>query len=400
MKTWRRHRSGRYVAVLSILVAVSMLAVSLAQITSSGVSVAQARGTAITTSSQAGLARLHPALRDTARARPDSSVIVHAYIQAGTDLSELMPDALQRAWVAPNGLTIATGTVSARNLAKLANLPGVVAIDPMTGGYAPAGVLPMAELQAAPQPDAALRASMTERIQSGQRNNEQFGARDVQPAGWYDVLNTHHSAAVWEMGFTGAGVKVMVNDSGVDFTHPDLMGTWAVVEDPNSPYFGWPMQFDAYSMYLHARDVVLGESNIASGEGHYADTSTVITEAAPTYQPLDSDEPYTYTLTGTSQSGNYHIGTHPDTSLRPWYYIATGQEQPEGEEGQRPAILVVDESAPGVYDTVYVDLDFDNDFSDEKPMTRADPIAGADWWGAFDPETGEYDPEPDGSRTA
>ena len=29
-------------------------------------------------------------------------------------------------------------------------------------------------------------------------------------------------------------------------------------------------------------------------------------------------------------------------------------------------------------------------------MTKADPIAGADWWGAYDPATGGYDPEPDG----
>lgn len=396
MATWRGDRRTRFVVVVSVLAAVSIVAASLAQITSGGSGLARERGTIITTGSQGGLARLHPALRDAARATPDASVIVHAYIKAGTDLSELMPDALQRAWASPTGLTIATGTVSARNLAKLANLPGVVAIDPMAGGYTPAGVMPMAELQAAPKPDAELRASMTARIQSGERSNEQLGARDVQPAGWYDVLNTHHSAAAWEMGYTGAGVKVMANDSGIDFTHPDLMGTWATVDDPNSPYFGWPMQFDAYSMYLHARDVVLGESNIASGEGHYADTSTVITEAVPTYQPLDSAAPYTYTLTGTSLSGEYHIGTHPDTSLRPWYYIATGQEQPEDAEGERPAILVVDENQPGVYDTVYVDLDFDNDFSDEKPMTKEDPIAGVDWWGAFDPETGEYDPEPDG----
>jgi len=47
---------------------------------------------------------------------------------------------------------------------------------------------------------------------------------NVGITGWFDVLDNHKSAAAWANGFTGAGVKAMVNDSGVDFCHPDLAG--------------------------------------------------------------------------------------------------------------------------------------------------------------------------------
>ena len=372
-----------------------MLALSAAPFAGRQVGVAAERNTQISTASQGTLTKVNPVLAERAAASPDAFIMVHAYVIAGTDLRPYMPDAIQRAWVSPDGITITSGTVKARNIAKIASIDGVISIDPMTGAFTPAS-MPLSELQVAPQPNAELRASMTAQIQSGERNNSPGGAVEASPDGWYDVLNTHHSSEAWDLGYTGAGVKVMANDSGIDFAHPDLIGTWATVDDEASPYYGWPLQFDAFSMFLHARDVFLGEANIANGAGHYADTSTVITEADSSYQPLDSDSANDYSLTGTSLSGEYHIGTHPDTSLRPYYYLATGQEQGENGVGERPAILVVDENTAGWYDTVYVDLDFDNDFSDEKPMTKSDPIAGADWWGAFDPETGGYDPEPDG----
>lgn len=359
--------------------------------------------TRISSSSDGARDRVHPTLLRTADQSPNSSIKVHAYVKQGTDLSAYMPDALARAWVSPDGITIVSGTVRGRNIVKMANEDGVIAVDPMRGAYQPA-LAPDSELGKRFTPDADTAASMYEAIHSGERGTALASVEgNPDPAGWADILGTHNSKLAWEKGFTGAGVKVMVNDSGIDFGHPDLYGTWATIDDPNSPYYGWPQQMDAYSMFLFARDMILGESNIASGAGHYADTSTVVTEDAASYQPLDADEPRDFTLTGTSQSGEYRIGTHPDTSLRPWYFLATGQEPPgddeengEAEEGQRPAILVVDENQAGVYDTVYVDLDFDGDFSDEQPVTRDNPVSCADWWGAYDPATEDFDPTPDG----
>ncbi|MEZ4571447.1 MAG: hypothetical protein R2849_14175 [Thermomicrobiales bacterium] len=365
-----------------------MLALSAGPFAGQQVGVAEARNMLISTADQDTASRLNPVLVERARQTPDASITVHAYVMEGTDLSAYMPDALQRRWVSPDGLTITTGTVRARNLEKLASVPGVISVDPMTGAYAPAS-LPQSELQAAPQPNAELRASMTARIQSGERNNTPGGQSSASPNGWYDVLNTHHSAEAWDLGYTGARrqgngqrLRCRLHQPG---PHRNLGGR----RRRGIALLRLAEQFDAFSMFLHARDVLLGEANIASGAGYYADTSAVVSDSNSSYQPLDSASAYDYTLTGTSLSGEYHIGTHPDTSLRPWYFIATGQEPGENGAGERPAILVVDENTAGWYDTVYVDLDFDNDFSDEKAMTKSDPISGADWWGAYNPETGE-----------
>ena len=61
-----------------------------------------------------------------------------------------------------------------------------------------------------------------------------------------------------------------------------------------------------------------------------------------------------------SKSGTVRMTWHPDD-----YLLAT--------YGERPAVLVTDPNTAGVYDTVYVDLDDDYDFSDEKPVTKSSP---------------------------
>ena len=49
----------------------------------------------------------------------------------------------------------------------------------------------------------------------------------------------HGATDAWERGYNGSGVRVAVADSGIDFAHPDLNGTQAILEDPSSPYDGW-----------------------------------------------------------------------------------------------------------------------------------------------------------------
>ncbi|HXF69289.1 MAG TPA: hypothetical protein VNK89_05750 [Thermoflexus sp.] len=46
------------------------------------------------------------------------------------------------------------------------------------------------------------------------------------------------------------------------------------------------------------------------------------------------------------------------------------------------AVIVADESTAGVYDTVYVDVDFDQDLTAEKPMRKGDELARADLYDA------------------
>ena len=395
MRPLPSRRAKRPVAILAILAILSLLIVSLSGPTISGV--ARQGNMKVTAKGDAALAKLHPQLRRDASATPDAMIRVHAYVKAGTDLSAFMSNAVTRTYVDPRGYTGVTGFVKARELPKLASVANVNAVMPM-GGFAPAvdadttigrTTAPSAEVQ------AKMRAAVTSRAANYSATRD---PGTPSPTGWFDVLDVHHSSAAWDKGYTGAGVKALVNDSGIDFSHPDLIGTEARVEDPNSPYYGWPMQFDQFGMLQYASDVQAGTTNLANGNaGGYADTSTVVTEGAASYMPLNADEAHDYTLTGTSASGNYQIGTHPDGSLSQWYRIVNGIDlgDPEAAD-ESPAILVVDEGAAGVYDTVYVDLNFNFDFSDDKAARKGDEHVGADWWGAFDPETGDFDAEPDG----
>ena len=66
-----------------------------------------------------------------------------------------------------------------------------------------------------------------------------------------------------------------------------------------------------------------------------------------------------------SKSGRVRMGSHPDDYLLELYK-------------ERPAFLVTDPNTAGVYDTVYVDLDHDNDFGDEKPVNKQSPASYRD----------------------
>jgi hypothetical protein len=191
--------------------------------------------------------------------------------------------------------------------------------------------------------------------------------------GWHDVTEAgHNSVGAWNMGYTGDGVRIAVADDSCDFAHPDLMGTWATVEDPSSPYHGWPMAFDPYSCLLYAYDAYYGTSFVADGDTWFSDTSATVEE------PGGEFDGKTVSTPGTSQSGTYHIGYLWDEN----YY--------EYGFDEYPLVLVADEDEQGVYDTVYVDLDDDYDFSTDKPCTMASPVSYADW------HDEDYNPGPDG----
>lgn len=145
----------------------------------------------------------------------------------------------------------------------------------------------------------------------------------------------------WNMGYTGSGVKVAIIDSGIDFATPDLIGTQARISDTRSPYYGWPIVIDLNSLSSYQQDI--------SGYGfQYANTNSTDVEG--------------YLVTGTSKSGIYHIGDHPDQNLAKFY-------------GNPVKVLLVDEKTPDVYDTVYVDLNNNHDFRDDKPCRKGDEIS-------------------------
>ncbi len=172
----------------------------------------------------------------------------------------------------------------------------------------------------------------------------------------------HQVPEAWALGFTGTGINVAVMDSGVDFGHPDLQGTFA--RDPNtgSPYYDWPIAFDPNSMF---RYLVAGMTFPAAPGSWYVDTS--FTSTADGSGNLALFNNHIYNVAGIpSQSGVYHLGLHPDNTL--YYYWF----------GERPAVLVTDSVTPGVYDTVYVDLNDDYLFGDDLAVDVASPVSWAD----------------------
>lgn len=283
------------------------------------------------------------------------SIQFMARIQAGTDLSRYAERWFTRPFRDPTGSTVAIGFARAGNLLKMATLDGVLMLQrPESLVEAPKPVDDdLASLNRAAAPKLALQAKKPA----------------PQPQGWYDTrTQLHGSQAAWAKGYTGTGVRYMSNDSGADYCHPDLRNTWAYIDDPASPYYGLPQMFDSYSSYVAARDFYLDESNIAAGLADYADTSTEVSGAVASYRPLGAAAAHSYTLPGTSVSGVYHIGSHPDKGLADVAAIINGAfGDGTAVTGERAAVLVVDVREAGVYDAVYVDLNYNFDFRDDIP---------------------------------
>src|SRR2546428_3145730 len=243
------------------------------------------------------------------------------------------------------------------------------------------------------------------------------GAGSVSPTSWA-IAREHKALDVWrDLGYDGSGVKVAVVDTAEDFGNPALHNQWAVDSDPASPYFGWPIMFHPASMeglfgnggwtaasdldrqpipfWLGAND---GDSwysntdyraNDSNLDGFlvYAHGSPDPITGFPQYTPRVNPQQY-----GNSRANynsrinrNYWIGLPTDVSpphiisKSGIYHLGVARDDSlTGLWGEKVGILLVDSTTLGVYDTAYVDLNFNFDFTDDKPVTRASPLAVAD----------------------
>jgi len=172
----------------------------------------------------------------------------------------------------------------------------------------------------------------------------------------YDVDVVHGAASAWSLGYTGAGVKVAVIDTGFDMGHPDLQGQQARYS--SGPYAGWPIVYDDYA----AAGWGLGAI------GGWVANTTAVSNDTGGFVHLDNKAYAISNLTDSlgnhvaSASGTYHVGHHTDPNL------ALRVGHPVG-------VLVVDSTTPGFYDTVYVDLLGDYDFGNDKPCVKGDEIS-------------------------
>ncbi len=292
------------------------------------------------------------------------------------ELDAFGPRVHQFRW--PAGEYVAVAHIAAADLLRLADLPGVYSV---TGGPADPSIRPPAPEAPAPMPYDSLRAMLDAAPDWSPPAEPMAKPGDVparasdpvEPDGWYDARGGHAAAEAWELGFRGEGVSVAVLDDPVDFGHPDLQGTWKVLPEDH-PNGGWPQAFDPYAGFLAAQDQETEDPMqrstrlAANGWIELYQTSDVSEEELEgetvytgCFQPLvftaagttRLDEDCGYILPGTSQGGMVRFGHHPDTVLRTL-------RQPEGATGEAPGVILVDEEAAGIFDTVYVDVDNDH----------------------------------------
>ena len=307
------------------------------------------------------LAKMDPRLRANAEAGGPDLLMVQVVCRAGADLNDYFVKSFTRvaSGATEDGtplpaLQFTTGQITADKLMKIAALESVETI------YAP-GHEPPQPMRMKARPDAASIRATLEAKKAGtwERETSASVPTGVDPTAWYEKGYSGYEEA-WANGFTGEGVNVAVIDTGVDFAHPDLQGTQARVIDITSPYYGWPICFDDRSQVAWA----FGTPDDNGNWGWFADTSTELTKYS--WSPYVLFDNVQYKVPPTTLSGKVHMGYHPDDAL------ASIWDEPV-------AILVVDEgrlgTGPGVYDTVYVDVDNDKDFTDDKPCFNGDEIS-------------------------
>ncbi|MFN8475621.1 MAG: S8 family serine peptidase [Anaerolineae bacterium] len=347
----------------------------------------------ITTTTDAAYEKMSPTVRDAARAGGSDVIQVVIDADMGVDVTPYAVKAVS-AKLPQLDSEVILAQVKGSALTKIASLPGVNQINPVIPGPGERQQPPP------PSPDPKPKPSLDEqraRMEQLRKINKPWDASAepsrAKPSAWYDVGPNHESRRAWMKGYQGQGVNVAVIDSGVDVAHPDFWGTWATDEDVSSPYYGWPMAFDPYSILLYVNDAAFGTDFVATGAAWYADT-TATPQVYRSYEDLQNGTArakfapfadsqgrggkvpgvsHEYTFKDTSKSGVYHFGSHPDLNVAHLY-------------GQSPAVLLVDEHQAGVYDTVYVDLDNDYDFTNEKPVTKDSPLSYRDMDGDGKPD--------------
>lgn len=350
----------------------------------------------ITTASDKALRKLHPKLQKRLRAGRTANTRVFLTMTGSTRAAR---ELLQSERVATlRGRSLIIGTVPTAQLAKLAGLKGVRAVGPIELGltHRPPGI---PEPSLMKRPTRAKQLSVMRAMQATEvpyseapplkgSNFEQLRKLNLLDA------RTHNFSGAWKAGYTGKGSTVAVLDGGTDFGHPDLIGTWRTWQAdeiaPNQPtrqgWVGWPKAFDPFGVLIWLQAPQFVQQGLswytqtAARTGCIANPAdeaagvcrvTFATRTGPARSPLSFPAPdgtvtHEYTFARTlSKSGTVRIGFHPDDHLLDLYR-------------ERPAVLVVDQNTAGVYDTVYVDLDNDYSFSDEKPVSKSSPASYRD----------------------
>ena len=195
-----------------------------------------------------------------------------------------------------------------------------------------------------------------------------------QLPGHYDKNDTIDNATVWKWAGSAWGSPVNVTDPPINgqfsYGKYDFKKQAGFVEImiPKS-YLGNPAAvslelFSTGTNVSHAQDTCYEDPNVDFAFPDWSSTPTQLSafvEVGRSYWHHTRNKagdratftwPIHYITTGTSKSGVYFFGDHPDKNMA------------------QTRVLVVDEAVAGVYDTVYVDLDHNKDFHNDKALKK------------------------------
>lgn len=337
----------------------------------------------ITTGSDAAKAKLHPKLQKKLEAGSTEKVPV--FVVVNGDPTQARSYLSGSHATSGSGAALVVGRIGVQALPKLAGAKGVISVTPIelaqTGQ--PLGLKEPLYRPSKAQLDSVLKSLYKKEVPYSKApapKGSNFEA--MKDLNLLDA-SSHSFTEAWDNGYTGTGVTVGVLDGGTDFGHPDLLNTWQVWSGaPYAGWNGWPKAFDPFGTL----QLLSAPSQITSGLSWYVETDAATCKDWASKSPQsncsvkfstrlgpsrniaapDAKVSHTYQFpAGFSKSGNVRLGGHPDDYLLGLY-------------GERVAFLVTDPNTAGVYDTVYVDLDHDFKFDDEKPVTKASPASYRD----------------------
>jgi hypothetical protein len=379
----RAHQLG-----LALLAAVAVIALAIVATGSPAATRHRGAPQEVTTSSDPGKAKLDDSLRQKVDA--GSTATVPVFVTASGDLTRIKALLSDDHTAPAESGALVIGRIPVHIVPKLASLEQVVSVGLIE---AKRTGRPLGD----PDPTLrkrATRAQLQAIAERRQRGEVPYDKAPPLRRSHFDELKklgvmdakTHTFADAWKAGFAGEGSTVGVLDGGTDFGHPDLIGTyetWSGATDgrfTDDGWNGWPKAFDPYGtaqLLFFPGDVTAGVSwytpttTATCGANRHTCRVTFATRTGPARNAIDFEAPsgtvsHVYKFPREwSKSGTVRLGSHPDDHLLNTYE-------------ERPAFLVVDSKTAGVYDTVYVDLDDDHSFKDEKPVSKSSPTAYRD----------------------